>query len=78
MSAHKYVPADLGHSHYICLYCSGTPMENAALGESNHCSKAPTAPLMESAPAATQPAEPLPGPTARPQSIPKSSPADEG
>lgn len=47
MSAHEYIRANLGHSSTMCKHCGGTPMENAALGQSNECPKAPTDPRDE-------------------------------
>lgn len=38
---HNYIKANLGHSDLVCAYCHGTPMENIAIGEANHCDQAP-------------------------------------
>ena len=41
-AAHEYVSANLGHSSSYCKHCGGTPLENAATGQSNYCLSAPT------------------------------------
>lgn len=38
---HHYIKRDFGHSDLACEYCNGTPRENEAIGEINHCDEAP-------------------------------------
>jgi hypothetical protein len=41
MRPHKWIKSTLGHGGTMCEYCKGTNRELAAIGEMNHCARAP-------------------------------------
>lgn len=41
MRPHSFTPSNLGHGETMCQYCFGTNRELAALGQLDHCEKAP-------------------------------------